>query len=416
MDTDLNGLWLQLHRSIHEIPRADWQRLAVTASPLMQWDWLAALEDSGSVSAETDWAPRHAAVRDADGVLIAAAPFYRRDKSSAGEFVFDFAWIDAAEQLGFAYFPKLVGMSPATPIPAFEILMDTSWCQHHQIASDRLSGHVLQRIREQALQEGIASIHLQFVSPSLCATAAGSGFQEWRHAGFEWHNRGYRDWDHYLEHLTKDRRRTARRERRRLREQGVVTEVRQGSTIPHSWLSLMYRYYRNTTDQFGPWAARFLRKDFFLRLHEAAGEHLVFVAAFLTDTNEADQTSVLHDAEPVALAMLLSNGSELMGRYWGCSQQLPYLHFECCYYTPIEWAIQHGISRFNPGMGGEHKIHRGFEGARHFSQHWFADQRMALLFAGNIHQFNDFTQQELAAASQLSALYTLRKGDGDGNT
>ncbi len=390
----LSTLTVEYHASLSSIPGKEWTRIAESASPLLQWDWLANLEQSGSVAASSDWQPQHISVRD-KGLLIAAAPLYRREHSSNGEFVFDFAWADAADQLGFDYYPKLVGMSPASPVPAFEILVDSTWCARNKIEPAELQRWVSAEICMHAVKNGIHSVHLQYVRPYMREITAGLGFQEWRHAGFTWFNRGYSSWDDFLLSLSKDRRRNARRERRKLRESGIHVQILRGNELPAEWQDTMYRFYRNTNDQFGPWAARFLTREFFLHILQAGADNLLFAVA----SDEAEE-----HAEPIAMAMFLIRGKELFGRYWGCRKTIPFLHFECCYYAPIEWAISNNIQRFDPGMGGEHKIHRGFEGITNYSLHWFQDPRMGYLFKENIHQFNDFTEMELAAAAQMSPL------------
>ncbi|WP_460054847.1 GNAT family N-acetyltransferase [Spirochaeta dissipatitropha] len=396
MHNAFKRLEFRFHDSMADIDPDGWNRIGSAASFLIKHSWLASLEKSRSVSPSTDWSPLHALTYDGNK-LIAGMPMYLRSKSSEGEFVFDYPWIQAAEQLGLPYFPKLVGMSPATPIPAQDILLDESWCREMNVEPVIFRRWFLSKICQHAQETGIGSIHLQFTRKALSTAAVDLGFGTWEHFGFSWENSSFRNFDDFLQNMTKDRRRNARRERRRLADSGIRFRMFQGHEAESRLLDTLYTYYVNTTNQFGPWAARYLNRDFFMNVLETAADNLLICAAYKAS-----------EEEPVGISMMLIDGKRLLGRYWGCREQVEFLHFACCYYEPIEWAINHGMQSFNPGMGGEHKIHRGFKGCTHYSHHWFRDDRMRWLFHANIHQFNDFTKEQIQESVIKSPLKISR--------
>lgn len=338
-----------------EIPRDEWDALTLSADrPLLSWDFLSLLEASGSMTSETGWIPSHALVRD-KGALVAAAPFYIKTHSW-GEFVFDFEFAELAERLGKSWYPKLVGMVPATPAPAWRVLVrPEARGTEEELALARL---LIEAASEAARGAGLGGLHILWPEPGTAARLASSpDFAQWEHQAFLWTDRGYGDFAGYLDSFSKNMRRNVRREREAVAASGVETRMigaKEAAAHP-AILETMAELYESHNDKFGPWAARFLERDFFLRLPEfLPDDGYLLSAAF-------DRGSSLEDGdEPVALAFLLAGADRLYGRFWGAKREVPGLHFELCYYRPIEYALERGIRSFDPGMGSPHKARRGF--------------------------------------------------------
>ena len=205
-----------------------------------------------------------------------------------------------------------------------------------------------------------------------------------------WKNQRYKTFDDYLTIFNSNQRRNIKRERNALEKQGVFVKIFTGKDIPRTFFSLMYSYYENTNDKFGPWGCKYLTRPFFEGLYHHFGHRLLFVAAF----EESDPSS------PLGMSLLVKKGDQLYGRYWGCSRRVSSLHFNTCYYAPIEWAIANGIHRFDPGAGGAHKIRRGFTAISNHSLHRFYDPGLLRIMKTHIDEINRLEQEQIDALNQ----------------
>ncbi len=370
------------HTSISDFDPAAYATLVPAIdTPLLSRSWLAHLENSGSITPSSGWHPDHLGVYE-NGRLIAVAPAYIRT-DSWGEFVFDFAWAEVADQLQTPYYPKLVGMSPATPSSAYSFLT----------APDKPAGAlyaaILQEFQRYCRSEGIPVLQFNFVAPSVVPFFSAAGLPVWRHHGFEWRNEGYGSFDDYLGRFRKNQRRNIRRERASAAGQGLALSVVPGELAPDHFWPAMAQLYQQTNDQFGPYAARFLTSEFFTAMPADLRRKILFCVAAGSDPAVGSGPAAGSGFGPLALAMLLRGGDRIIGRYWGAYAYYKDLHFNLCYYTPIEWAIRNGISIFDPGMGSTHKVRRGFSSTPAFSHHYFVDRRMQSIFAANIDHINE---------------------------
>ncbi|HUX21175.1 MAG TPA: GNAT family N-acetyltransferase, partial [Spirochaetia bacterium] len=332
------------HTSILDIDESAWDRLAdPLPTPILEWEWLRQLEISGSTIPATGWIPSHLTVW-AKGEMVAAAPLYIKSHS-AGEYVYDYAWADVAKQLGIRYYPKLVGMSPATPSVGYRFLIRSD------LDEEQVTCEMLEEIDGFCKKRKLSNVGFNFVDPDWAQVLLRNGYNKWLHQSYEWKNKDYSTFDDYLAVFNKNQRRNIRRERRSADEQGLVVKAYQGDEIPDSYFPLMYRFYDITNSQYGPWAARFLTKEFFLGLAERFRHRLLFMAAYLEGREDS----------PIAMSFLITKGDQLIGRFWGTTAHYDNLHFNTCYYGPIEWAIEHGVKAFDPGAGSPHKLRRGFE-------------------------------------------------------
>jgi predicted N-acyltransferase len=368
-------VWL---KSLAEVDQAQWDMLAEPLdTPFLEWEWLHQMEISKSTTAETGWRPQHLTVWSRDQ-LIAAAPLYLK-QHSAGEFVFDHVWADVADRLNISYYPKLVGMSPFTPMVGYRFLTATG--ENEEV----LTRYMVNEIEQFCRQYQISGCSFLFVDPQWRRLMINCGFISWLHQSFTWQNAAYQSFDDYLAVFNSNQRHNIKRERRSIAENGITLKIFEGDQIPPAYFSEIYPFYERTNDKFGPWGCKYLKKSFFKGLADRYRHRLVFVAAF--EKANADS--------PLGLSLLVRKRDRLFGRYWGCSKEINYLHFNACYYRPIEWAIAKGINRFDPGMGGYHKVRRGFTAVGNFSLHRFFDQRLEHIMNAHIEEINRLEQKQI---------------------
>jgi len=363
---------------ISEIDRTAWDALAKPlATPFLEWDWLRLMEISGSTTAQTGWLPYHLTVWSSER-LAAAAPMYIK-AHSAGEFVFDHVWADVATRLEIEYYPKLVGMSPFTPMTGYRFLIAPGEDE------TRLTAFMVAEIDRLCRRFRMSGSSFLFADPQWRLEMLKHGYIGWRHQSYAWQNQGYQTFDDYLTAFNANQRRNIKRERQALEDQGISLRIFSGEDIPRTFFPLMYGFYERTNDKFGPWGCKYLTRSFFDGLYRHYRGRLVLVAAFNADD----------PAAPLAMALLVTKGDQLYGRYWGCSRPANSLHFNACYYAPIEWAIANGIRRFDPGAGGVHKIRRGFAAVSSYSLHRFFDPRLAKIMQTHIDEINRLEQEHI---------------------
>jgi predicted N-acyltransferase len=229
-------------------------------------------------------------------------------------------------------------------------------------------------------------------------TIAESGFTAWVHQSFVWRNDGCRSFDDYLSRFKTNQRRNIRRERKRIADQGIEMRPFAGECIPGEFFTHMHRLYRRTNDKFGPWGCRYLTRDFFDGLPDSFRHRLVFMAAY-------DKTN---DRLPLGMSLLVTKKDRLFGRYWGSCDEIDNLHFNACYYAPIQWAIENGIRRFDPGLGGPHKTRRGFIALANHSLHYFYDPRLRRIMETHMDEIN---RAESAQIERLNRGLPFRSSD-----
>lgn len=371
--------WIQ---KIAEIPKNQWDALAQPlATPFMEWEWIHNLESSGSATGKTGWQPCHLTVWR-DRQLIAAAPLYIKSHSY-GEFVFDHQWADLSHRLGIRYYPKLLGMVPFTPAVGYRFLIAPN---EDEAAITELMVSAIDHFCD---RNHLSGCHFLFVDPEWRLGMEQQGFSSWLHHSYIWKNQGFNTFDDYLAVFNANQRRNIKRERKAVSQAGLYIKTIAGEEIPHHLFPLIYRFYSNTCDKFY-WGSKYLTHKFFEQLYPNYQERVVLVAAY-RDENEQ---------KPVGLSFCLRKGSNFYGRYWGAFQEYDCLHFEACYYQPIEWAISQGITMFDPGAGGQHKKRRGFPATANYSLHRFYHSRMSQIFARYIEEINFMEQEEIEAINQ----------------
>lgn len=339
---------VQTLAAIEGIDAMRWNALVDADQPFLRHEFLHALEASGAVTQQRGWTPSHLLVWQG-GRLIAALPHYYKTHSY-GEYVFDWAWADAWERAGGNYYPKGLSAIPFTPAPGPRVLMAPG-CERHD---------VLRALAERCCDASLSSWHLLFAEDAeVDAWLAVRPRLIERHAvQFQWRDRGFGDFDGFLAAMTSKRRKEVRRERRRVAEQGLSLHRLSGARIDRAALEHFYRCYRMTYLERGQ--RPYLSYEFFARLHESLPQALVLIQARL-------------GGQPVAAALCLQGDKTLYGRYWGSEVAADCLHFETCYYQGIEHCLEQGLTRFDPGTQGEHKLTRGFAPRLLRSLHYIAD-------------------------------------------
>jgi uncharacterized protein len=369
---------LTWHNQLAAIPESAWDALAADlATPFLEWHWLNNLEVSGSVKAETGWLPNHLAVWRG-GELVAAAPLYVKGHSY-GEFVFDSQWADFAARSGINYYPKLLGMSPITPAEGYRFLISPSEDERE------ITALMLEEIDNFCKQYKISGCHFLFVDPTWKEMMLSLGFSEWLHHSYVWQNQEYQSFDDYLAVFNCNQRRNIKRERKAVDKAGLKLNLISGDRLTLADCQQMYAFYADTCDKFGYWGSKYLTPEFFDLLYEKDRDRVLLFAATRGDDNA-----------PVGMSFCLRKGDRLYGRYWGSFEAIDCLHFDACYYTPIEWAIANKIQQFDPGAGGRHKKRRGFPATPNYSLHRFYHPSLNRVLLPYIREVNQLELTEIA--------------------
>lgn len=323
-----------------------WDALAGDANPFVGHAFLTLLEESGSVGPGTGWQPAPILVKDGDGALVAAAPAYLKSHSQ-GEYVFDHAWADAWARAGGDYYPKLQIAAPFTPVPGPRLL-----------AQDDEAALLLIRGAEAVVrQNGLSSAHATFVAPDQMPVFERAGWLVRRDIQFHFANAGYAHFDDFLATLTSQKRKQLRKERARAIEGLQVEELTGDAIRPEHW-DAMWAFYQDTGAR--KWGQPYLTRAAFDLMGRRMADRIILVLAS-------------EDGRAVAGAMHFVGADTLYGRYWGCLRDIPYLHFELCYYRAIDIAIARGLRRVEAGAQGGHKLARGYGPVATWSAHFIAD-------------------------------------------
>ncbi|MFA7292164.1 MAG: GNAT family N-acetyltransferase [Rhodocyclaceae bacterium] len=352
------------HSSIADIDAADWDALNVSGSPFLTHAFLASAEQHGAAAPELGWHPRHASVYDASGALLGALPLYLRTHSF-GDFSGDWHWAEAFERSGIRYYPKLVSGIPYTPASGPRFLVRPN-VERRTVLRELVGGTL-----EQAAAWGVSCWQCLFLDEDVAVRAVleENGFLYRRGCQFHWQNRGYENFEAFLATFAADKRKKVRRERRRIAESGLTLETRHGGEIDAALWQRIYPHYLSTFQRFGNHAA--FSPDFFIDAGTALKEQLV---VFLARAG----------SEVVAAAICYRSGTTLYGRHWGASADYHSLHFELCFYQGIDYCIEHGLSHFEPGAQGEHKVSRGFSPTATWSAFWVANPAMRQAVANHL--------------------------------
>jgi hypothetical protein len=357
-------LTLRVVPRIAEIPRESWDTLVrETSSPFVEHTWLDCLEEAGCVGPKAGWIPRHLALYDGEA-LVAAAPAYLKTNSE-GEFVFDWAWADLAARMGIEYYPKLVVAVPFTPATGDRVLVDPKRDRGEMVAV------FANAVRALVKDLSLSSAHVLFPQPDEARAWEAAGFMSRHGVQYHWSNppppNRFRTFEDFLATLPQKKRTQIRRERKQPAMDGVTLATLRPDELTRDAAHRMYELYLTTVDKYF-YGRRYLTKRFFELVAERFAHRLAWVVA-------------RRGGEIVASAFNVKKHDVLYGRYWGTTVDLPFLHFNVCYYHGIDEAIREGLSTFNPGAGGEHKRVRGFLPTITHSAHHVEHARLRTILA-----------------------------------
>lgn len=346
---------VHLTGGMHEIEPSAWDACMGKDNPFVRHAFLAALEASGSAGADTGWLPRHLVVKDDDGKVLACAPLYLKTHSY-GEYVFDWGWAEAYTRAGGRYYPKLQCAVPFTPVTGPRLGL-------HPDAPADLAPAVADALVQVAQAMEVSSLHVTFPGDAQAELLEGAGFLRRLGCQYHWENAGYASFDDFLGALASRKRKQIRKERQVVAQSGVTVRTLVGEDIKSRHWDAFHNFHLAVVDR--KWGSAYLTREFFDRLSvsELGGDVVMIWAE--------------EDGRPLAAAWNLLGGDTLYGRTWGAGREVPFLHFEACYYRALDFAIAHGLRRVEAGAQGEHKVARGYQPVATHSAHWIADPRLA---------------------------------------
>ena len=380
---------VQVLASMAEVDAVAWDRLANPGSgsydPFVTHAFLSALERSGSIAPETGWLPQHLLLEGANRTPLAAMPCYLKGHSM-GEFVFDHGWAEAYERAGMDYYPKLLAAVPVTPVPGRRFL-----CGSHGDSAG-LQTTLTAAAIELTRRHKASSLHITFLEPEQFERAGTDGLLQRYGHQFHWTNAGYSTFDDFLAGLASRKRKNLKRERRDALANGISIEWLTGAEIKQAHWDAFFAFYMDTGNR--KWGSPYLNRKFFSLLGQSQAKDCLLVMA-------------RRDGRYIAGAMNMIGGEALYGRYWGCIEHHPFLHFEVCYYQAIDFAIAHKLSRVEAGAGGEHKLVRGYLPMHTYSAHWIADPRFRKAIADFLVRERQHVERQGEAMAEMGP---FRKG------
>ena len=383
-----NQLTATVHAATAEIPAETWNSLVpghggVPDNPFLDHRFFLALEQSGSATARTGWQPQHLLLADSAGTPLGLLPLFLKSHSQ-GEYVFDHGWANAFERAGGEYYPKLQSAVPFTPVTAPKLLVPSG--------DAAVRGALLTAAETLAEQNNISSVHATFVPDDEAELAGRAGWLNRVDTQFHWHNTGYNSFEDFLATLSSRHRKNVRRERRDALD-GLRVEWVTGTDLTERHWDAFFTFYMDTGSR--KWGRPYLNRRFFSLLSAAMADRVVLMLAYDGD-------------EPIAGTLSMIGHDRLYGRYWGSTREVPFLHFELCYYQAIDFAIAHKLAVVEAGAQGEHKLARGYEPTTTRSIHWIGHPSLRSAIA-------DFLEQERRAVTReqetLEEYTPFRKGE-----
>lgn len=377
---------VKIYQSLLDIPAKQWDRVNVDGNPFTSYAFLSSLEESASIGNKTGWLPRYLVMHDESGNLAGALPMYEKHHSW-GEYVFDWAWANAWQQCGLAYYPKLIVAVPFSPVSGQRILIADGY------AKEQVNNGLHQAAIDFAREASYSSLHYLFPTSDECSYLQQQGLQIRHDVQFHWDNRDYQDFQEFLSTMSSRKRKKIARERRRVSEHGIEFNVISGQEISADNMQNMYEFYLSTIMAHGSHA--YLSSRFFQLLGQRMADNIVLIEAH-------------YEGDIIAAALNIRHEDVLYGRYWGCKEEYHSLHFETCYYQAIDYCIKNGLSRFEGGAQGEHKLSRGFLPSITCSAHWMADEKLS-------SAISDFLDREKAHVAHYQQLLDQRSPFKDDN-
>ena len=349
----VTSLEVKFLKSINEVTAEDWNAITGSDYPFMRYEFLHALEISGATCEKTGWVVHHAMVYQ-NQQWVAVMPLYLK-YHSYGEYVFDFQWAEAYQRNGTDYYPKLISAIPFTPATGPRL------CIKPGLKKEVVWEYLVEAIKKYSYAEKISSWHCLFPNEIESGELEPFGVPQRTGVQFHWFNNNYQTFDDFLLDFNSRKRKNLKKERKKVIDQNLKIERLEGCQITDEIWQRFYHFYQLTYAKRSGHGG-YLGIEFFIELGRRMPEQLMMVLAKKND-------------RIIAAALSLKDSTTLYGRYWGCYEEYDFLHFEACYYQGIEYCIEQGLERFDPGAQGEHKIQRGFRPVYTYSNHFIRDER-----------------------------------------
>ena len=379
VDSTPSPLKIETVPNFSDIPQKSWDALLAKSSrpnhPFLQYDFLEALESSGSVSPETGWSPLHALLYDGQEI-VAAAPLYLKTHSM-GEFVFDHAFADAYERGGGRYYPKLLSAIPFTPVTGPRLLA----------LSENYEEKLAYGLQNICAKFGFSSLHINFAEEHALNNLSANGYLKRQDQQFHFQNKNYSDFEGFLATLTSRKRKALRKERQSIIDAGIEIEWLRGCDITETHLDQFWLFYQDTGAR--KWGTPYLSRQFFSSLIEKMSDQVLLIFAH-------------QDGQTIAGTLNMIGQSTLYGRYWGCSKYVPNLHFELCYYQAIDFAIQEKLATVEAGAQGEHKLARGYEPVPTYSAHYFPAENFHEAVAAYLKRETEMISEDMKVLKEYT--------------
>tara|TARA_Y100001968_G_scaffold123664_1_gene112670 strand:- start:30885 stop:32045 length:1161 start_codon:yes stop_codon:yes gene_type:complete len=376
----MNDYKIKWNLSIDEIDEASWFSLTgKRGNVFLSWKWLSALEKSNTITREKGWQSIHLTISK-ENKIIGLAPLYIKNHSY-GEFIFDHNFQRLAYSLRLNYFPKIIGMSPFSPIEGYQFFISED--EDREIVNSLL----INTIDNFAQTNNILSTNFLYADKEWAKEIKKLGYNEWINIQSEWSSHRINTFDDYLLQFNSNQRRNIKKERKSIEKESIKIQALSGRNIKESDMNNMFKFYEKHCDRWGDWGSKYLTQSFFKELSkDGLRDNVVLFCALQKDMES-----------PIAMSLCIKDRNNLYGRYWGSSKEVDNLHFETCYYSPISWGLNNGIKLFDPGAGGSHKARRGFKAKSISSLHRWYEINMNAYLKDFMQKSNKIMIEEISA-------------------
>jgi len=376
---------IELASSLSNIDKNQWNKLNICNHPFTSYEFLNALETSNSVSTKTGWTPKHILVKNAANNLIGASPNYLK-MHSYGEYIFDHSWANAFENAGGQYYPKLLSAIPFTPATGPRILLSPQ-----KKSNDEIFKLIICTYEQLVKNNNLSSAHMNFITKQLSDTLNKRNWIKREGLQFHWYNKKYQSFDDFLDELKSTKRKAIKKERKKINEYGLTIERLTGDALNVKIWDSFYEFYLSTIDK--KWGGAYLTKDFFYSINRSMKNKILLVIAKKNN-------------DIIAGALNFVGENTLYGRNWGSKLDVPFLHFELCYYQAIEYAIENKIQIVEAGAQGHHKIQRGYIATSTYSAHYIQNDSFDKAIRGFVEMEANEINKQIEVINQKGSPYS----------
>ena len=376
---------IELASSLSNVDKHQWNKLNICNHPFTSYEFLNALETSNSVSTKTGWTPKHILVKNAADNLIGASPNYLK-MHSYGEYIFDHSWANAFENAGGQYYPKLLSAIPFTPATGPRILLSPQ-----KNNNDEIFKLIIGTYEQLVKNNNLSSAHINFITKQLSDTLNKRNWIKREGLQFHWYNKKYQSFDDFLDELKSTKRKAIKKERKKINEYGLTIERLTGDALNVKIWDSFYEFYLSTIDK--KWGGAYLTKDFFYSINRSMKNKILLVIAKKNN-------------DIIAGALNFVGKNTLYGRNWGSKLDIPFLHFELCYYQAIEYAIENKIQIVEAGAQGHHKIQRGYIATSTYSAHYIQNDSFDKAIRGFVEMEANEINKQIEIINQQGSPYS----------